>query len=342
MLATDPDGKDRYSGDAESVSEFYNHINELGARGYEEEDVIKAVGALLRERDHSGSTKKKKWRFFERLAFGLYLLRAEGATVTHDEKIRGRRSGRLRQVDITVRFKVGYSDYLTMIECKDETVKIEQIEGLVLKREDVGADKLIVVSSTGFQKGAIEVARGHGVELHLLTEVHKDWTRSVREQAFSIPFPHQIEFDTPRSAPRLTERRLGPVKYADIQLFDAESLRTFSLTEVVRDICTWAANNKLEMPCDVALKFDRSTSLKRPDMGLEIPLYGMSLKLQNLSGRFRRIIDLPRHLVRYRTAGNDGSEIDETEIELINSAIKSHTDQAKSPGDSQSPRQLQE
>jgi hypothetical protein len=107
---------------------------------------------------------RKKWKTFERLVTAIHVAEQRGAAVRWDEKIGG------RQFDVTIRFKSGFYEYLTVVECKEykKAVAAEKVEALVTKARDVRADKAIMVSSSGYQKGALTVARRHGVKLFTL------------------------------------------------------------------------------------------------------------------------------------------------------------------------------
>lgn len=169
MICENAEGKVTFSGDFDAAEDFTNHLSEFASRGYEQDEMTKAIGLFMKERDASRAPKDPKWRRFEKLAFGIYLLRAEGAEVTFDEQIVGRRTGRSRQVDVCIRFRKQFSSYFAAVECKDERVSIGEVEELKTKREDIGADRIIVLSSGGFQQGAIEAARAYGIDAHELT-----------------------------------------------------------------------------------------------------------------------------------------------------------------------------
>jgi hypothetical protein len=78
----------------------------------------------------------------------------EGAEVKFNDYIVGK-SGRKRQVDVSIRFKHKYYDYLAVIECKDYGIKvpIEKAEAFCTKVKDVGANKGIMVSAKGSSTG---------------------------------------------------------------------------------------------------------------------------------------------------------------------------------------------
>jgi Restriction endonuclease len=110
-----------------------------------------------------------KWEGFERIVAAIHLAETQGATVTWDEKIEG------RQFDVTIRFKVGFYEYLTLIECRDynKAVQVEKVEAFVTKARHHKANKAIMVSAYGFQSGAKKVARRENIELYSLRQINK-------------------------------------------------------------------------------------------------------------------------------------------------------------------------
>lgn len=110
-----------------------------------------------------------KWEGFERIVAAIHVAEMQGATVTWDEKIKG------RQFDVTIRFKVGFYEYLTLIECRDynKPVKVDKVEAFVTKARHHNANKAIMVSAYGFQSGGKEVARKENIELYSLRQISK-------------------------------------------------------------------------------------------------------------------------------------------------------------------------
>lgn len=109
-----------------------------------------------------------KWKRFERLVAAIHRVDAQGAQVTWNETIHG------RQFDVVLRFSVGSYKYLTVIECKDQKrpVSVDEVEAFVTKSRDAGADKAVMVSSSGYQEGAFQVAERHHIELFGLSFVN--------------------------------------------------------------------------------------------------------------------------------------------------------------------------
>lgn len=124
----------------------------------------------------------KKWKKFERVVAAIHVAENSGATVTWNDHING------RQFDVSIRFKFQFYDYLVLIECKDqkEPVKAEDVDAFVTKSKDAGANKAIVVSSSGFQSGAKSVAERHNIELFTLTEIHSMPEGALAETIVSV------------------------------------------------------------------------------------------------------------------------------------------------------------
>lgn len=121
------------------------------------------------EKKQKQKKPETKWQGFERIVAAIHVAETQGATVTWDEKIKG------RQFDVTIRFKVGFYEYLTLIECRDygRPVKAEKVEAFVTKARHHNANKAIMVSAFGFQSGAKVVAAKENIELYSLRQINK-------------------------------------------------------------------------------------------------------------------------------------------------------------------------
>ena len=110
-----------------------------------------------------------KWEGFEKLVAAIHKAETEGAIVTWNEKIDG------RQFDVTIRFKTGFYDYLTFIECKDcgTLVSVDKVEAFATKAKRYNANKSIMVSARGFQSGAIKAAKELNIQLFSLKQIDK-------------------------------------------------------------------------------------------------------------------------------------------------------------------------
>lgn len=131
------------------------------------------------------------WRRFEQLVARIEADAGPmGLRVTSPDRIRCNITGRLREVDASVRTKVGTSDILVTIECRKRRPKqdVTWIEQLATKRASIGAARTIAVSVAGFSAEA--VARQHGIEIRRVSDVSiKDINRLM--QLDFVHFPHK-------------------------------------------------------------------------------------------------------------------------------------------------------
>lgn len=111
--------------------------------------------------------KKAAWKYFERIVAAIHHAESQGGTVVWNDTIQG------RQFDVTVRFKFGLHEYLTVIECKKYLTKkipVEKIDAFATKARDANANKAVVVSSNGYQSSCFDVANRHGIKLLTLNK----------------------------------------------------------------------------------------------------------------------------------------------------------------------------
>jgi restriction system protein len=76
------------------------------------------------------------------------------------------------RIDVTVRFTQLGADFLVLVECKNHVrpVEREDVQVLADRLRAVGAQKGILFSANGFQRGAIQYARSHGIALVRIIE----------------------------------------------------------------------------------------------------------------------------------------------------------------------------
>lgn len=145
--------------------------------------------------------QEPKWRRFEKLVARVQKELAPTAVVTHDDKIKGYDSDEFRQIDITVKQKVGQYDMLIAIDCKDYSVPVDikDIEEFISLIRDIRANKGVMVAANGFTDTAKRVGEKAGLDLYRLidTDSH-DWQtyvsipvicdfRRIQKYQFSIP-----------------------------------------------------------------------------------------------------------------------------------------------------------
>ena len=90
-------------------------------------------------------------------------------------------------MDVTARFQLAGMDFLILFECKrhKDPVKRSDVQVLLTKLQSTGAQKGVVVAATGFQGGALEFAKAHGIACVRL--IDNAWTYITRHATATTP-----------------------------------------------------------------------------------------------------------------------------------------------------------
>jgi hypothetical protein len=142
----------------------------------------------------AGSRAKTTWREFEKLVARIEADAGPlGLTVVSLDRIRCKITGRLREVDASVRMKLGTTGILVTIECRRRTGKqdVTWIEQLAAKKQSLGAARTIAVSSTGFSAEAVNAAHYHGIDLRQLSDVSAEDINQLMRIDFVV-FTHKV------------------------------------------------------------------------------------------------------------------------------------------------------
>jgi len=176
-----------------------------------------------------------KWRRFEKMVAHVQKDLAPNAVVTHNNKIKGYDSGKLRQIDVTVKQRVGQYDMLIAIDCKDykravNVKDVEQFSGLI---KDIRANKGVMVAANGFSSTAKRIGENAGLDLYRLFDAEAyDWKvyatipmlcdfRGLQQFQFSIP--NSVSMFLPSKDPN------------EIAVYNYNSPQAVTLTDVLRD-----------------------------------------------------------------------------------------------------------
>lgn len=109
-----------------------------------------------------------KWKRFEMLVADIQKdLAPDGFKVTPNDKILGKDSEVLRQIDVSMRGSVGQFELLMVMDAKDykEPVDVKVLEEFIGLVQDVRAQKAGIVSAKGFSKAAVTKAAKVGIDL---------------------------------------------------------------------------------------------------------------------------------------------------------------------------------
>jgi hypothetical protein len=135
---------------------------------------------LTKRKDTSGAKKEDpNWKRLEKIVADIQKTMAPGAKVEHNHYVIGK-SGRRRQLDVTISKKIGAVPIFVVIECKRYTrrVGIGLVEQFAKKLEDVRASSGVMISNTGFDAGAKAIATQENILLRTFREAGEiDWNR---------------------------------------------------------------------------------------------------------------------------------------------------------------------
>lgn len=303
VVYVSPNKKLEATTDPEVMGHWTNYLNELRSRGYEHEEILSALSnisealGIHKDIDKQLGVLNPKWKKFEKLVAGIHKAKEQGAEVTFDNKIIGKRTGEERQIDVSVRFKHGFYEYLMIIECKDykKRVSVDKVEALRTKREDIGADKAIMVSPHGFQKGAIKAAKAYDIELFTLQEEVSDWTRIVKEEIVKYPFPTKIAFEHPHGG----HYEQGHIYYDEVLLYRDETSPPITLERLVKDAAVEVYERGDDLPCEVYVPFDLELFTEFPEDKSRVRVNGVMVTFESYEWKTTREIDMPPKLEKY-------------------------------------------
>jgi hypothetical protein len=152
-----------------------------------------------------------EWRQFEELvALIERTLSPSGAIVKSPDRLIDLLTGQYREVDASIRYKIGSVHILITIECRKRSRVQDDtwIEQLAKKREKIGAAKTIAVSSRGFSAPALKTAELSGIEARTISEITREDVADWSELQFIHYFPpsigvHEVHFfdETGRDVP---------------------------------------------------------------------------------------------------------------------------------------------
>lgn len=150
----------------------------LGSGGCVPNATQSAERKIMQDRSKTRRTnaasENKPWREFEKLVAMIEFQAApHGAVVTSPDRIRDLVTRRLREVDASIRYRVGTVDVLITIECRSGSRRADDrwIEQLAAKRQKIGAAKTIAVSAAGFTDSARLTAAHHCIDVCNLSEI---------------------------------------------------------------------------------------------------------------------------------------------------------------------------
>jgi Restriction endonuclease len=167
-----------------------------------------------------------EWREFEQLVARIEADTGPlGMIVTSPDRIRCKVTNRLREVDASIRSRIGSAELLITIECRrrSKVQDVTWIEQLATKKMAIGADRTVAVSASGFSAEVEKIADLRGISLRKLSKIsvadinsllrldfvlfwHKACAiarvgiRRFRSHEWEMPDPADVDFSLPENA----------------------------------------------------------------------------------------------------------------------------------------------
>src|SRR5690242_20184353 len=120
---------------------------------------------------------------YEKFVYGKFRTFFPTATVKLNDKIPGKQSGLMREIDISIKFDIDGKSVLYIVQCKDRGKRPADI-GILgqfsADLKDVGAAKGFLICTSGFAKTNYQYASSLGIELLTVEDIKSDrWQAHV-------------------------------------------------------------------------------------------------------------------------------------------------------------------
>lgn len=188
---------------------------------------------------------------YECLVQDIYkeILQSEGINnikVEHDITLKGKTTN--HQIDVYWEHKIGNSKFRTIIQAKDWKYSVPQKEMLafseIIKDLPTGT-KGIFISKSGYQKGAIDVARANGIDIY---ELRKPNTNDFKNKMmklqvnFNIEMPYYKDISIQIDKNRNASFNVGKLLiHKDLIIYEKDKNKT--VEEYILELCNKNGKN---------------------------------------------------------------------------------------------------
>lgn len=117
--------------------------------------------------DYTIDAADPRWRRFEKLVARIVATLSADAVVTYDDKIPGKLSGVLRQIDVSIRTAKVEQPQLIIVQCRDyaKPLDVNDVGEFSSVIQDVGASKGVMVSVFGYAETAKRYAQNLNIDV---------------------------------------------------------------------------------------------------------------------------------------------------------------------------------
>lgn len=194
---------------------------------------------------------KNTGKVYEHLVQDIYreILRSEGVNnikVEHDVTLKGKTTD--HQIDVYWEHEIGNSKFRMIIQAKDWKSAVPQKEMLafaeIIKDLPTGT-KGVFVSKSGYQKGAVDVAKANGIDIYELREPNMNdfknkMTKIKIDINIEMPYYKDISIVVDKNrCPNINEKRV-PISG---NLLVYEKNRKITIRDLVLELCEQNGKN---------------------------------------------------------------------------------------------------
>ncbi|MCU0650125.1 MAG: restriction endonuclease [Gemmatimonadaceae bacterium] len=277
------------------------------------------------------------WREFQDLVGRIEQIAAKhGAQVKSPDRVPDLVTGTLREVDASIRQRVGTASVLITVECRRHSTPqdVTWIEQLAAKRRNIGAALTIAVSSSGFTSEATLLASREGIALRTVEQLpeadlqqsiapvtQKDPSIEIVALGFSLRSSPQVL--GPSDLPAAIQQRLEVEPNNALIFRDTALDRMASLNDIFRMAYnaygtrvfdgiphdgSWAKKRvTLDLPDDILF-------VDSPDMVIPIASITLEVKMSI------RSTVIPADIAVQYSGGTDASTIRHAEFQFVDDA----------------------
>lgn len=182
----------------------------------------------------------------------------ETVEVQHDVQVQG--LSRSHQIDVYWQYRLGGVLHRVIINCKRyaHTVEVTDVLALSGVLQDMPGARGLIVTTVGYQKGAVDYAKTHGIGLKVVRAPQdSDWEgrlRAVKAQ-FRLNVPEPISCNIQLDSEWVKANVSDPASVTGTDVYDAHTTR-------VRDLVTGSLS-------DMAALFNRALRESPTEVGKE-------------------------------------------------------------------------
>ncbi|HEY5748981.1 MAG TPA: restriction endonuclease [Chryseolinea sp.] len=125
----------------------------------------------------------KPGREFEQLIESIYRDVDPNSQITRNDKIFGHESKADREIDLSIRSKIGIHEILIVVQAKDtnKPIDVNVVYAFIGVIKDIHASKGVLISAKGYSKSAKALCKSYGIDMFTAHDVASPkWTLDLR------------------------------------------------------------------------------------------------------------------------------------------------------------------